>query len=111
MQAAYFLERLGYLRLDAEASRAKLYVDLQRTVNTGGPTRARDMGGLLRAKEAEAATLDRLAEAVLDRLIALRSRLLTPTPPTRQTEGHPGARSRAPTPAACAGRFTHGHTR
>jgi hypothetical protein len=78
MQAAYFLERLGYLRLDAEASRAKLYVDLQRTVNTGGPTRARDMGGLLRAKEAEAATLDRLAEAVLDRLIALRSRLLTP---------------------------------
>jgi hypothetical protein len=26
MQAAYFLERLGYLRLDAEASRAKLYV-------------------------------------------------------------------------------------
>jgi len=36
------------------------------------------MRGLLRATEAEAATLDRLAEAVLDRLIALRSRLLTP---------------------------------
>ena len=35
MQAAYFLERLGYLRFDAEASRAKLYVDLQRMVNAG----------------------------------------------------------------------------
>src|SRR6201991_1094146 len=34
MQAAYFLERLGYLRFDAEASRAKLYVNLQRVVNT-----------------------------------------------------------------------------
>jgi hypothetical protein len=40
MQAAYFLERLGYLRFDAEASRAKLYVDLQRMVNAGEQTRA-----------------------------------------------------------------------
>jgi hypothetical protein len=73
MQAAYFLERLGALRLDAEASRAKLYVDLQRTVNAGKRARAYDLRGLLRAKEAEAVTLDRMAEAVLDRLVALRS--------------------------------------
>ena len=76
MQAAYFLERLGGLRFDAEASRAKLYVDLQRMVNAGESTRAGDLRGLVRAKEAEVViTLDRLAEAVRDRLIALRSRL------------------------------------
>jgi len=74
MQAAYFLERLGGLRFDAEASRAN-YVDLQRMVNAGESTRAGDLRGLVRAKEAEVVTLDRLAEAVRDRLIALRSRL------------------------------------
>lgn len=58
-----------------EASRAKLYVDLQRMVNAGEQTRACDLRGLVRAKEAEVVTLDRLAEAVRDRLIALRSRL------------------------------------
>lgn len=75
MQAAYFLERLGGLRFDAEASRAKLDVDLQRIVNAGDQTRASDLRPLTRAKEAELVTLDRLAEAVRDRLIALRSRL------------------------------------
>ena len=79
MQAAYFLERLGLLRLEAELSRAKLYVDLQRTVNAGERPRASDLRGLLRAKEAEAVTLDRLAEAVLERLIASRSRCVSPT--------------------------------
>ena len=74
MQAAYFVERLGCLRLDAEAYRAKLYVDLQRMVNAGEQTRASDLRRLVRAKEAEKVTLDRLAEAVWDRLIALRSR-------------------------------------
>ena len=73
MQAAYFLERLGALRLDAEASRAKLYVDLQRTVNAGERARVCDLRGLIRVKEAEKVTLDRMAEAVLDRLVALRS--------------------------------------
>jgi hypothetical protein len=73
MQAAYFVERLGYLRLEAEVSRAKLYVDLQRIVSAGERTRACDLRGLLRAKEAEVVTLDRLAEAVRDRLIALRT--------------------------------------
>jgi hypothetical protein len=82
MQAAYFLERLGLLRFEAEASRAKLYVDLQRIVNAGELTRACDLRGLLRAKEAEVVTLDRVAEAVLDRLIALRSRLLVSGGPT-----------------------------
>ena len=72
MQAAYFLERLGYLRFDAEASRAKLYVDLQRMVNAGEQTRASHLRRLARAKEAEIVTLDRLAEAVRDRPIALR---------------------------------------
>jgi hypothetical protein len=82
MQAAYFLERLGLLRLEAEASRAKLYVDLQRIVNAGELTRACDLRGLLRAKEAEVVTLDRVAEAARDRLIALRSRLLVSGGPT-----------------------------
>jgi hypothetical protein len=57
MQAAYFLERLGGLRFDAEASRAKLYVDLQRMVNAGESTRAGDLRGLVRAKEAEVVAL------------------------------------------------------
>ena len=77
MQAAYFLERLGYLRFDAEASRAKLYVDLQRMANAGELTRAGGLRGLVRAKEAEIVTLDRLAEAVRDRLIAVRSSALS----------------------------------
>ena len=75
MQAAYFLERLGYLRFDAEASRAKLYVDLQQMVNAGEQVRASDLRRLVHAKEAEIVTLDRLAEAVRDRLIALGPRL------------------------------------
>ena len=75
MQPAYFLERLGYLRFDAEASRAKLYVDLQRMVNAGEQARASDLRRFVRATEAEVVTLDRLAEAVRDRLIALRPRL------------------------------------
>ena len=56
-------------------SRAKLYVNLQRVVNAGEQTRASDLRRLARAKEAEKVTLDRLAEAVWDRLIALRPRL------------------------------------
>jgi hypothetical protein len=76
------LERLGALRLDAEVSRAKLYVHLQRIVNAGELTRACDLRGLLRAKEAEVVTLDRVAEAARDRLIALRSRLLVSGGPT-----------------------------
>jgi len=75
MQAAYFLERLGYLRFDAEASRAKLYVDLQRMVNAWEQARASDLRRFVRATEAEVVTLDRLADAVRDRLIALRPRL------------------------------------
>jgi hypothetical protein len=44
-------------------------------VNAGEQTRASDRRRLVRAKEAEIVTLDRLAEAVRDHLIALRSRL------------------------------------
>jgi len=55
---------------DAEASRAKLYVDLQRIVNAGDQTRASDLRALPRAKEAELVTLGRLGEAVRDRHIA-----------------------------------------
>jgi hypothetical protein len=44
-------------------------------VNAGEPTRATDLRGLVRATEAEIVTLDRLAEAVRDRLIALGPRL------------------------------------
>jgi len=72
-RTAYFLARLGCLRFDAEPSRAKPYVDLQRMVNALLQTRASDLRAS-RAKEAEFGTLDRLAEAVRDRLIALRTR-------------------------------------
>ena len=44
-------------------------------VNAGEQVRASDLRRLVRAKEAEIVTLDRLAEAVRDRLIALRARL------------------------------------
>ena len=40
-------------------------------VNAGEQRRVSDLRRLARAKEAEIVTLDRLAEAVLDRLIAL----------------------------------------
>jgi hypothetical protein len=39
-------------------------------VNAGGQARASDLRRLVRAKEAEIVTLDRLAEAVRDRLIS-----------------------------------------
>jgi hypothetical protein len=44
-------------------------------VNAGEQIRASDLRRLVRAKEGETVTLDRLAEAVGDRLIALRRRL------------------------------------
>ena len=76
MQAAYFLERGGILQLEAAVSRAKLYVDLQRMVNTGERIQADGLRGLVRAKEAEIVTLHSVADAILDRLIAVRSVVL-----------------------------------
>jgi hypothetical protein len=76
MQTAYFLERFGYLRLDAETSRARLYISLQKLAGSRQITRASELRRLLRAKEAEIVTLDSFAEALRDRIIALRSRVL-----------------------------------
>ena len=60
-------------------------------VNAGEQTRASDLRRLARAKEAEIVTLDRLAEAVRDRLIALRLPVVLsgePTPIDGRTGGH-----------------------
>ena len=76
MQTAYFLERFGRLRLDAETSRATLYISLQKQAGSRHTTRASELRRVLRAKEAEIVTLDRIAEALWDRLVALRSRVL-----------------------------------
>ena len=76
MQAAYFLERFGQLRLDAETSRARLYITLQKVSASRDVTRAGDLRRLIRAKEAEIVVLDGIAEAVRDRLVALRSQIL-----------------------------------
>ena len=76
MQAAYFLERFGQLRLDAETSRARLYITLQKVSASKDITRAGDLRRLARAKEAEIVVLNGIAEAVLDRLVALRSQIL-----------------------------------
>jgi hypothetical protein len=62
----------------ANASVAKSYVDRQRRVYARQRLRACDLGRILDAKEAEVVTLDRLAEAVLNRLLALRSRFGLP---------------------------------
>ena len=43
MQTAYFLERLGYLRLDAETSRATLYISLQKQAGSRHTTRASEL--------------------------------------------------------------------
>ncbi len=53
-------------------------INIQRMVKAGEQTRASDLRRLVREKEAEIVTLDRLAEAVWDRLIALRPRLYWP---------------------------------
>lgn len=76
MQAAYFLERFGRLLLDAETSRASLYITLQKVSASRDITRAGELRRLIRAKEAERVALDGIAEAVRDRLIALRSQIL-----------------------------------
>jgi hypothetical protein len=49
LQAAYFLERLGALRLDAEISRAGLYIDLQKISGIRDTARASDLRGIRNA--------------------------------------------------------------
>ncbi len=76
MQAAYFLERFGRLRLDAETSRASLYITLQKDSANRNIIRAGELRRLIRAKEAEIVVLDGIAEAVRDRLVARRAQIL-----------------------------------
>ena len=75
-QAAYLLELLCRYRLEAEMSRAKLYVNIQQLIAAGNRARADDLRRLIPATEATVVTLDRLGEALRDRIIALRSGIL-----------------------------------
>lgn len=76
MQAAYLLELLCRYRLEAEASRAKLYVTIHKLTVAGNRARADDLRRLIPATEATVLTLDGLGEALRDRIMALRSRIL-----------------------------------
>ncbi len=76
MQAAYLLELLCRYRLEAEMSRAKLYVTIHKLIAAGNRARADDLRRLIPATEAGVITLDLLGEALRDRIIALRSGIL-----------------------------------
>ena len=84
MQAAYLLELLCRYRLEAEASRAKLYMNINQLIVAGNRERADDLRRFSPATEATVVTLDLLGEALRDRIIALRSEILqgkaSPTP-------------------------------
>jgi hypothetical protein len=75
MQAAYLLELLCRYRLE-EMSRAKLYVNIHKLIAAGNRARADDLRRLIPATEATVVNLDRLGEALRDRIIALRSGIL-----------------------------------
>jgi hypothetical protein len=76
MQAAYLLELLCRYRLEAEVSRAKLYVNIHKFVVAGNAARADDLRRLIPATEATVVTLDLLGVALWGRIIALRSAIL-----------------------------------
>ena len=76
MLAAYLLELLCRYRLEAEMSRAKLYMNIHKLIAAGNRARADDLRRLIPATEATVVTLDRLGEALRDRIIALRSAIL-----------------------------------
>jgi hypothetical protein len=84
MQAAYLLELLCRYRLEAEASRAELYVNIHQLVVAGNRARADDLRRFIPATEAGVVTLDLIGEALRDRIVALRSEILqgktSPTP-------------------------------
>jgi hypothetical protein len=73
MQAAYLLELLCRYRLEAEAARAKLYMNIHRLVVAGNSARADDLRRFIPATEATVVTLDLLGEALRVRIVALRS--------------------------------------
>ena len=56
MQAAYLLELLCRYRLEAEMSRAKLYVNIQKLIAAGNRPRADDLRRLIPATEATTAS-------------------------------------------------------
>jgi hypothetical protein len=72
----YLLELLCRYRLEAEVSRAKLYVNIHKFVVAGNAARADDLRRLIPATEAAVVTLDLLGVALRDRIIALRSAIL-----------------------------------
>ena len=75
-RAAYLLELLCRYWLEAEMSRAKLYVNIHKLIAAGNRARADDLRRLIPATEATVVNLDRLGEALRDRIIALRSGIL-----------------------------------
>jgi hypothetical protein len=62
MQAAYLVELLCRYRLEAEMSRAKLYVNIHKLIAAGNRARADDLRRLIPATEATVVTLDLLGE-------------------------------------------------
>src|SRR5258705_8750708 len=76
MQAAYRLELLCRYRLEAEMSRAKLYVTIHKLIVGGNRARADDLRRLLPATEAGGGALDPLREALRGRNIPPRSGIL-----------------------------------
>ena len=71
-----FSKLLCRYRLEAELSRAKLYVNIHKLIAAGNRARADDLRRFIPATEATVVTLDRLGEALRDRIIALRFRIL-----------------------------------
>ena len=77
MQAAYLLRLLCRYRLEAEMTRAKLYVvNIHKLIVAGNRARADDLRRLIPATEAGVVTLERLGEALRDQIIALRTGIL-----------------------------------
>jgi rRNA maturation protein Rpf1 len=74
-QAEYFRRTLSALRLEAESEIARNYVDLQKANNIGNAGRATELRRVIRAKEAELITLDKLGDALVLRLTELREGL------------------------------------
>jgi hypothetical protein len=66
-------------------SRAKLYVNIHKLIAAGNRARADDLRRLIPATEATVVTLDRLGEALRDRIIALRSGFFWPPNQARST--------------------------
>jgi hypothetical protein len=74
-QAEYFRRTIGKLRLAADCDIARNYADLLQANTVGNVGRATVLRRMIRAKEAELITLDKLGDALDRRLAELRAAL------------------------------------